>query len=90
MKRSPLRRISKKQQERLRIYSKLREEYLSEHSTCEMPQCQRRSVDIHHTKKPRATYLNAVETWMGLCRVCHSRIENNKDWARENGYLENI
>lgn len=88
MKRSPLRRISKKQQERLRTYYPLRKQYLKDHPTCDL--CDNAATDIHHTKKPRATYLNAVETWMGLCRICHSRIENDKAWARENGYLESI
>ena len=90
MKRSPLRRISKKQQERLRIYGPLRKQYLQEHPVCELPECNAASTDIHHTKKPRSTYMNDVDTWLAVCRICHSRIENNKAWARENNLLENF
>jgi hypothetical protein len=49
-----------------------------------------RSTDIHHTKKPKATYLNDESTWLAVCREMHDKIENNKSWAREKGYLKNI
>lgn len=48
------------------------------------------ACDIHHMKKPRSKYLNDESTWMGVCRANHKRIENNKSWAREMGYLDSI
>jgi hypothetical protein len=31
--------------------------------------------------------LNKTETWLAVCRACHTRIEEHKGWAREMGYL---
>tara|TARA_R110001583_G_C5485364_1_gene394249 strand:+ start:389 stop:661 length:273 start_codon:yes stop_codon:yes gene_type:complete len=90
MKRTPLKRVSRAMKIALAIYAVLRPKYLSEHPTCECKGCNRNSVDIHHTKKPRKKYMNAVDTWMAVCRTCHEEIENNKSWAREQGYLENF
>ncbi len=85
-----MRRVGKAQAERLALYAKLKPAYFKDHPICEMPNCNSPSCDIHHKKKPRKTYLNNLDTWMALCRPCHNQIENNKTWARENGYLENI
>lgn len=49
-----------------------------------------KSTEIHHTKKPKATYLNDESTWLAVCREMHEKIENNKAWARSKGYLQNI
>lgn len=89
MKRTPLRRVSKKREKENRIYRTLRKQYLSEHPECEMPECRRAATDIHHKNK-RGKNLNKVDTWMALCRPCHTLIENNKSWARENNYLADI
>lgn len=48
------------------------------------------STEIHHKKKPKATYLNDVSTWMAVCRESHEWIENHKSQAREHGWLENV
>jgi hypothetical protein len=49
-----------------------------------------KATEIHHTKKPKATYLNDESTWLAVCREMHDKIESNKSWAREKGYLHNI
>lgn len=48
------------------------------------------ATEIHHTRKPKATYLNDERTWLAVCREMHEKIEQNKSWARERGYLQNI
>jgi hypothetical protein len=85
MKRTPLRRCSKKHAKELATYSVLRQAYLSEHPKCHL--CSSFATDIHHTAK-RGKNLNNVSTWLGLCRACHTQIENNKTWARAEGYLK--
>jgi hypothetical protein len=88
MKKTPLRRVSKKQQARLRIYYKLKDDYLSQNPVCEI--CNKRgsgSTDVHHKEK-RGPKLNDVSTWAALCRQCHSYVEDNKSWAREEGWLK--
>ena len=85
MKRTPLKRVSKKQEARLRIYYELRKDFLSQRPVCEM--CDKSaSTDIHHKEK-RGPKLNDVDTWCALCRPCHQHIEDNKGWAREEGWL---
>lgn len=90
MKRTPLRRVSKKRQKDLREYGKLRKEYIAGHPVCEV--CgTRKTTDIHHKGVAggvkRGSNLNNTDTWIGVCRACHTDIEMNKTWAREKGYL---
>ena len=91
MKRTPLRRISKKRQEQLKEYSKLRKAYLEENPVCEVCQ-KRKATDIHH-KSGRGSNTNNVDTWVVVCRTCHDRIHFGANqgygpsWARENGWL---
>jgi hypothetical protein len=90
MKKTPLRRVSKRRAGELREYAKLRKEYLGEHATCEV--CEhRKATDIHHKGTPggvkRGSNLNNVDTWLAVCRTCHEEIEMNKSWARTKGYL---
>jgi hypothetical protein len=87
LRRTPLKRVSKKHQAELVIYRKLRAEYLKNHPTCAFVGCIRNSTDVHHVCK-RGKNLNNVETWRALCRECHMYVENNKSWARLNGWLK--
>jgi 5-methylcytosine-specific restriction endonuclease McrA len=99
MKRTPLRRVSKKRAKENRQYSVLSDEYLLENPLCEAgivlmvngieSNCKRCASEIHHKAK-RGKNLNNVETWIPVCRPCHNWIENNKRIARELGLLEYI
>jgi ribosomal protein L32 len=84
MKRSPLRRISKKRQSELREYKKLGENFL-ENKVCE--KCGRkRKLDIHH-KAGRGRFYLDVDTWMAVCRECHDYIHKWPKESREKGWL---
>jgi hypothetical protein len=87
MKRSPLRRVSKKHAKELATYRILRLAYISENPICEMQGCHKQATQIHHKAK-RGKNLNAIDTWMALCLECHTKIEDNKSWARENNLLK--
>ena len=87
MRRTPLRRCSKKHAKELAKYRVLRLEYLEQHPVCEMQGCSQPASQIHHKFK-RGKNLNNVDTWMGACSSCHRYIEDNKTWARENNYLK--
>lgn len=101
MKKTPIRRVSKKRRKQNAEYSKKRKAYLEAHPTCEVCLAEgwgpRRSTDIHHTAK-RGVYLNDEGTWLAVCRTCHDRIEwgeqrngvrqYGKTWARAQGYLK--
>jgi hypothetical protein len=85
VKKSPLKRVSKKQQARLRIYYKLRADYLAQHPVCEV--CgSNGSQDIHH-KAGRGSRLNDTEHFVACCRQCHRWIHDNANEAREKGWL---
>jgi hypothetical protein len=119
MKRTPIKRVSKKRAQANREYSNKRKDYLIAHPWCQIFM-KRYGIDeavvkanngvypevtyggmvhwkrvpfanqIHHTKKPKQTYLNVVETWLSACQEQHEWVENNKSKARELGLLENI
>lgn len=78
--------ISDKLAKELVEYRKLRDEYLKENPNCEI--CGYHKVELHH-KKPRAYHLTDVSIFMSVCRKCHTRIENEDKWARDNGYKLN-
>jgi hypothetical protein len=44
------------------------------------------ATDIHH-KKGRGKNLCKKESFMAVCRKCHTFIHDNPAWARENNYL---
>lgn len=46
------------------------------------------SQDVHHMRKPRATYLNDESTWMAVSRKAHDWIEGHKKEARARGWLK--
>ena len=46
-----------------------------------------RSTEIHHVNGRNGSNYLDTSTWMAVCRESHERIENNKSWARDNGYL---
>jgi hypothetical protein len=45
------------------------------------------ALHVHH-KRGRGPHLNDPDTYLGVCVRCHDYIENNRRWAKEQGYLE--
>jgi hypothetical protein len=79
-----IKKIGFKQAELLKRYSDLRIGFLKTHPICEVDGCGD-ATDVHH-KKGRGKYLLDVETWLAVSRSCHQKIEENPEWAKENGY----
>lgn len=48
------------------------------------------ATEVHHVAKRRGAMLNDERHWLAVCRHNHERIEQNKSWARANGYLTNF
>jgi hypothetical protein len=68
-------------------YTRLRKEFLAAHPVCQFPGCTcREGLEIHH-KARRGRFFLRTDTWMAVCRWCHTQIEQNPTWAKENGYL---
>jgi hypothetical protein len=88
IRRTPLRRISKKRQHELTLYRRLKRQHISAHPVCEVAGCSRPSVDIHH-RLPlgRGGRLNDASIFMGVCRACHNKIHLDPKWAEEHNYL---
>jgi len=88
-KKHKLRSISKKQKERLKEYAKRRKAYLSEHTQCEVYDCNNKSTHIHHKKGRFGDRLNDIDYFMAVCNNCHpKRIhETDVSWAKKMGYL---
>lgn len=49
-----------------------------------------RATQIHHRNKRRGVMLNDETYWLAVCAKNHARIENDKAWARANGFLLNF
>lgn len=79
-----LRKVSKKQSERLVKYTKAKKLYLKDHPFCEM--CSAQAEQIHH-KRGRGIYLADPLYFSALCAPCHEKIHRNPNWARDNGWL---
>lgn len=89
MKRSPLRRISKKRQEELKLYSAIKKRLLKECGyVCGVCKKEKKSLDIHHIKNVGSGggFLDE-DNMLVTCRSCHNRIHREPIWAREKGYL---
>lgn len=88
MKRSPLRKRSKKRSKQETEYSKLRLLYLNDHEFCEsrLPGCSLKATDIHHKKGRVNEDLTDITEWMAVCRSCHQWIETHPIEATELGF----
>lgn len=65
-----------------RIYLQLRNIWIVG-KKCEV--CHGDATEVHHSRG-RGKMLLIVEWWVAVCRNCHRRIEENPEWAYENGY----
>ena len=78
-------KISEKQIENLKEYSKVRKEYLTKNLKCEFPGCNQVSTDIHHMKGRIGELLTDTSFFKALCRTHHTWCEENPNEAKELG-----
>jgi hypothetical protein len=82
----PLRRVSEKRAQEIKVYSKKRGLFLDRNALCEICKVSK-SRDVHHKKgRLNGNYLNE-ETWIAVCRPCHDWIHSNPSKARKLGLL---
>ena len=88
LKRTPLRKVSRKQGAKLRLYYAKRKAFLETHVMCEVGRvcCTGRATDLHHAKG-RGPYLNDETTFIACCRNCHTWTHANPAIARYLGFL---
>ena len=88
MKRSPLRKVSKKREKHYRAYLIMKPIFLKTHPYCEVPMCLNYSTSIHHRKGRTPHELMTDERFlMAICLRCHDKIHANPKWARTEGLL---
>lgn len=96
LKRTPLKKVSRKRSTELSEYSRRKKEYFSaladqqgeENPACEV--CAKRlATDWHHVLPlGRGGKLNQPdELMLAVCRTCHNKIHDNMKWTEEQGYL---
>jgi hypothetical protein len=85
----PIKQVSNKQAIKNQQYSKERKLFLAENPLCKanLPNCTKIATDVHH-KRGRGEFFLKQETWIGLCRTCHNRVEENPDEAKQLGLSE--
>jgi len=84
LKRTPIRKVSTGMMKKLRVYVQLKRTWIKG-KKCEV--CSAKlATDVHHTKGRIGALLLMVEWWLAVCRGCHRKIEENPEWAYENGY----
>lgn len=85
--------ISPRSSKRIKLdteYSKLRIAFLYANPMCaaHLPGCGTSSTDVHHSKG-RGKYHLATNTWVALCRSCHSWLETHPTEAKALGFSQN-
>lgn len=94
--RKAIRKVSDKQAKVLKEYAKLRKQYLEKYPLCRVVRsefaphfhlCPNQSTQVHHIRR-RGKYLLDTSTWLACCAECHTFIEQNPAWAKEQGYLQ--
>lgn len=88
IKRTPIKKISDKRKKQLSEYKKKRDAYLLRFKQCQVSDCKKPSSEVHHIKGRENDLLLEELYWMAVCRMCHQRIDNDPNWARENGYSD--
>lgn len=86
----PTKPISPRSSKRVKLdadYSKLRMAFLYANPMCaaHLPGCGVQATDVHHSKG-RGRYYLITNTWVALCRSCHSWLEIHPKEAKALGF----
>lgn len=86
LKRTPLKKQSKKRAAESKIYSAKRKAFLEAHPMCERSHCYRRAVHVHHKLLRGKHYLDE-SSYAALCSDCHAWVHQHPKDARLLGLL---
>ena len=89
MKRTPLKRRSKKRAAQEREYAQRRQRYLEDHWRCQARacrDCRSWASEIHHQRGRVGARLLDERYWLAVCRPCHQWIEEHPAEARGRGW----
>lgn len=68
-------------------YGILRLAFLLKHPRCQVPGCNKASVDPHHKFGRIGSRFLDTSTWLAVCRDCHDAIHQHPQAARAKGLL---
>ena len=85
----PIPKISQKRKIENAKYIVLRIEFLGKKENSICPVTGEKTTEIHHKKGRVGSLFLNTKFWRGVSRKGHLKIENNPEWAKENGFSEN-
>lgn len=85
MKRTPLRRRSKKRQAQYDEYIPRAKAFLEANPVCQICQV-RPSQSVHHMQKRNGARLLDESKWMATCDLCNGQCEDDPAWAIAQGF----
>ncbi|QQU04200.1 hypothetical protein [Myroides odoratus] len=81
--------ISDKRKTEIQQYTILRKEFLSDPKNQICPITKQPTTDVHHKKGRVGSLFLDTRYWLAVSREGHRIIEENPEWAKENGYSLN-
>jgi len=79
-------RVSKKRSVEQLQYTVLRTEFLAKKENQICPITKEKTTDVHHKKGRIGSLFLDIRFWLAVSRSGHKMIEENPEWAIENGY----
>ena len=80
--RKPIRKISVKRAEQMKLYAKLKRAHLKAHPICQAPGCSNKAVDLHHARGRIHGLLTDTRFFKASCRYHHEKVKQDPPWAR--------
>lgn len=74
--------------EQLKKYRAEARKFITAHPRCQVKGCTQVSECVHHMAGRVGENLTNQKTWLAVCLSHHRQIEDNPDWAKQNGYSE--
>ena len=85
----PIPKISKKREKESREYTIKRLKFLAQPENHRCPVTGERATEIHHKAGRTGSLYLDENNWLAVSRNGHRKIEENPEWAKENGYSLN-
>lgn len=81
-------KFSKKRKIENALYVKKRRIFMEHNKTCQaqLSGCTHLATDLHHPRGRLGKLLTDETNFLALCRSCHTFIETNPEFAKEEGY----
>ncbi len=84
----PIPKVSAKRKEENKVYKKQVKEAIKKDNRCKVksPACTGKAQGLHHLQKRSPGNLTKEENQLPACNACNLYIEENSEWAKNNGF----